>query len=86
MTRPASDTFRVGIHELRVRFGSVNYRPLYGFHGQTIAVLAHGLVKTDVVRDADIDLAVGRLELFARDPKKHTYVRPRPNPPGVNRP
>ena len=30
--RPYADTLRGGIHELRVRFRSVNYRMLYFFH------------------------------------------------------
>ena len=62
MMRPASDTLRDGIHEIRVRHGSVNYRLLYGFHEvegqQTIAVLVHSLTKERA------------------DPQKHTYVRP----------
>jgi len=80
MTRPASDTLRDGIHELRVRFGSVNYRLLYGFHeegGQpSIALLVHGLTKERAVPSEDIDLAVRRRAAFAADPPKHTYVRP----------
>jgi phage-related protein len=78
LTRPAADSLRDGIHELRVRFGSVNYRLLYGFHEQTMAVLTHGLAKEKDVPDSDIDLALSRLRLFAADPKQHTYVRPRP--------
>lgn len=84
MTRPASDTLRDGIHELRVRFGSVNYRLLYGFYEengqQTVALLVHGLTKERAVPPEDIDLAVRRRALFAQDPPKHTYVRPVPAP------
>lgn len=80
MTRPASDTLRDGIHELRVRVGSVNYRLLYGFHEvngqQTIAVLVHGLTKERAVPPEEIDLAVRRHAAFAADPQKHTYIRP----------
>jgi len=80
MTRPASDTLRDGIHELRVRFGSVNYRLLYGFHeedGQeTIAILVHGLTKERAVPSKDIDLAVLRHAAFVQDPTAHTYTRP----------
>lgn len=75
MTRPSSDTLRDGIHELRVRFGNVNYRLLYSFHGQTVALLSHGLTKEDAVPSGDIDLAVRRGQVFAEDPEKHTYVR-----------
>ena len=80
MTRPASDTLRDGIHELRVRFGTTNYRLLYGFHEQngeqTIALLVQGLTKERAVPPADIDLAIRRRAAFAADPNAHTYVRP----------
>lgn len=75
MTRPASDTLRDSVHELRVRFGSVNYRLLYCFSGQTIAVLAHGITKESIVPPDDIDLALRRCEAFTKDPNKHTYTR-----------
>ncbi len=82
MNRPASDTLRDGIHELRVRFGSVNYRLLYVFYREeeqeTIAILAHGLTKERAVPSADIDLAIRRCTAFAADPVKHTYIRPLP--------
>jgi putative component of toxin-antitoxin plasmid stabilization module len=82
MMRPASDTLRDGIHELRVRLGSVNYRLLYGFHEehgqQTIAILVHGLTKERAVSPKDIDLAARRRAAFAADPPKHTYIRPVP--------
>ena len=84
MTRPASDTLRDGIHELRVRVGTVNYRLLYGFHDQdgqpTIALLVHGLTKERAVPPEDIDLAIRRRAAFAADPAAHTYVRLVPTP------
>jgi len=78
LTRPSADLLRDGIYELRVRFGSVNYRLLYGFHGQTAAVLAHGLVKEADVRSADIDIAIARMRKFAASPETHTYLRQLP--------
>lgn len=75
MTRPHVDTQRDGIHELRVRFGGVNYRLLYAFQEQTIAVLAHGLTKERSVPPEDIDTALRRIQAFSADPQKHTYVR-----------
>ena len=36
LRRPEADYLRDGIHELRVRFGSVNFRLLYFFHGRTV--------------------------------------------------
>lgn len=84
MTRPASDTLRDGIHELRVRFGNVNYRLLYGFHEeedqQTVAILVHGLTKERAVPSKDIDLAILRHAAFVQDPKACTYTRLVPAP------
>ena len=78
LTRPTADILRDGIHELRVRFGSVNYRLLYGFHGHTTAILAHGLVKEAEVPAVDIDIAIARMTKFAENPGVHTYVRQLP--------
>jgi phage-related protein len=72
LRRPEADFLREGIYELRVRQGNVYYRMLYFFHEQ-IAVVSHGLTKEDVVPDREIDLAITRKGLFARDPEKHTY-------------
>ena len=60
-------------HELRIRRGRVNYRILYFFHGQNIAILTHGLVKEDVIPQADLTRAIKRKEAFLKDPEKHTY-------------
>jgi len=70
--RPDAAFLRDGIHELRVRFGRVNYRMLYFFY-ERIAVISHGLTKENVVPDTDIDLAITRKGKFTRDPQKHTY-------------
>jgi hypothetical protein len=72
LRRPEADYLRDGIHELRVRRGSVNYRMLYFFHERT-AVISHGLTKEDVVPNRDIDLAVSRKAKFERDPDRYTY-------------
>src|SRR5438105_15689193 len=71
LRRPEADYLRDGIYELRVRHQSVNYRMLYFFHGQTAAVLSHGLQKEDVVPPGEIDLAVERKDTFKANPKKH---------------
>jgi len=73
LRRPMADYLRDGIHELRIRQGHVNYRILYFFHGQAVAVLAHGLTKEAEVPNADIERATQRKEAFAKDPEKHTY-------------
>lgn len=74
LRRPMADYLRDGIHELRIRQGHVNFRILYFFHGQAVAILAHGLTKEDEVPNADIERAIQRKEAFAKDPAKHTYL------------
>ena len=73
LRRPEADLLRDGIYELRVRVGRVNYRLLYFFHGQGIAILAHGLVKEKSVPKADIERAIQRKIRFETKPEFHTY-------------
>jgi phage-related protein len=73
LRRPAADTLRDGIYELRAKEGRVQYRILYFFHGRNIAILAHSLTKEDEVPDTDIDKAVMRKRMFIANPKEHTY-------------
>lgn len=47
LRRPEADLLRDGIHELRAKRGRVNYRILYFFHGQNVAILGHALTKQD---------------------------------------
>ena len=68
-----ADYLEEDIYELRIRRGRGNYRILYFFHGQNIAILAHGLVKEDVIPQADLTRAIKRKEAFLKDPEKHTY-------------
>lgn len=86
LTRPSADILPDGVYELRVRFGSVNYRLLYGFDGQTAAVLAHGLVKEAELPGADIEIAVVRMAKYKANPDAHTYVRQLPQRQRGNRP
>jgi phage-related protein len=72
LRRPTADTLRDGISELRARIGRVNYRVLYFFCGKNVACLSHGLKKEGKVPDADIDLAVARKKLVAKDPDRYT--------------
>lgn len=71
--RPYSDYLRDGIYELRAEFGGVNYRILYFFTGETVAVVAVGLTKEARVPDKDIELARQRKQLFELDPERHSY-------------
>jgi len=73
LRRPHCDYLRDGIYELRIRFGTVNYRILYFFSGQIAAILAHGLGKEGKVSDRDIELAIARKERFEKDPGRHSY-------------
>jgi len=51
----------------------VNYRILYFFHGQNVAVLAAGLTKEASVPAADIERALRRKKAFEQDPEQHSY-------------
>jgi phage-related protein len=75
LRRPEADYLCDGIHELRVRLGSVNYRLLYFFHGHTIAVVAHGLTKETAIPAADIARALCRKAAYFTDPTAHTFKR-----------
>jgi phage-related protein len=72
--RPLADFLRDGIHELRVRLGTINYRLLYFFHGRTVVVLTHGLTKERAVPSREIELAIDRRRRFLDDPLKHTFA------------
>jgi phage-related protein len=77
LRRPEADTLRDGIHELRARRGTVNYRILYFFcslEGKSTAVLAHALTKEGAVPRADIERALERKQRVTRDPKTHIHA------------
>jgi phage-related protein len=75
LRRPLADLLRDGIYELRIRKGHVNYRILYFFHGQGLAVLGHAITKEDVVPEAEIDRCIRRKVAFEAAPQKHSYVK-----------
>ena len=72
LRRPEADYLRDGIYELRVALQGVNYRMLYFFHGRTVVVVSHGLMKERAVPPGEIDLAVERKKRFERIPKAHS--------------
>lgn len=75
LRRPAADYLRDGIYELRAKHIRVQYRILYFFHGQNVAILAHGIIKQeDRVPDTDIERALQRKEQFEISPEIYTYV------------
>jgi putative component of toxin-antitoxin plasmid stabilization module len=73
LRRPQADLLRDGIHELRIRKGSVNYRLLYFFHGRFVSVVSHGLTKEEAVPVADINRAIARKEACNTNPRLHTF-------------
>lgn len=79
LRRPEADLLQDGIYELRARDGRVNYRILYFFHGQNIAILAHALTKEDKVPKSDIERAVTRKAAFESDPTAHSHEEDIPN-------
>src|SRR5260370_42643722 len=68
LRRPEADLLRDGIHELRAKYGHVQYRVLYFFHERTKAVLVHAITKKGNVPDIEIDRAVRRKDTFLQNP------------------
>ncbi|TLD69249.1 type II toxin-antitoxin system RelE/ParE family toxin [Phragmitibacter flavus] len=73
LRRPEADLLRDKIHELRASLQGVHYRLLYFFHGNTAAVISHGIVKEDRVPPVEITRAIARLRNFELNPKMHTF-------------
>jgi len=74
LRRPEADFLRDGIYELRTRMGSVNYRLLYFFHGNTVAVVSHGITKEKDIPAKEIDRALEHKAKFVQDPERHTHI------------
>ena len=74
LRRPEADLLRDGIHELRARLGTVNYRILYFFHGRNVAVLAHAITKENEIPVVEINRAVARKRTFIAGPIAHTFI------------
>jgi phage-related protein len=73
LRRPHADYLRDEIYELRAKWGTVNYRMLYFFHGSVAAVVSHGIVKEGRVPPKAIDWARERKRKFETDPGRHTF-------------
>ena len=74
LRRPHVDSLgSTGQHELRVKFFRINYRMLYFFHGQGVAVVSQGFAKEAEVIFAEIKVALSRMEQFQANPNQHTY-------------
>jgi phage-related protein len=75
LRRPAADYLRDGIYELRAKHIRIQYRILYFFSGQNIAILAHAITKDEnQVPDAEIERAIQRKLSFEANPTMHTYM------------
>ena len=74
LRRPHADILRGGIHELRTRFGRVNYRMLYFFNGRNCVVLTHGLTKEAAVPDSEMERAIRMKCAYEKDPDNHRYA------------
>ncbi len=72
LRRPLSDYLRDGIHELRAKEGTVQYRMFYGYQGKNDAVLIHAITKEAKIDPHDIDLSIERMALVHRNPSKYT--------------
>ena len=73
LRRPESDYLRNGIHELRIRLGSINYRLLYFYHARSTAVLVRGLTKESRVPSVDLDRAVRSQAAYITNPDAHSF-------------
>ena len=74
LRRPGADYLRDGIYELRAKHIRVQYRILYFFHGQNVAILAQAITKEQgAVPAIDIVRAIVRKRLFEENPETHTY-------------
>ena len=80
LRRPAADYLRDGIYEIRAKHVRVQYRILYFFHGQNVAILAHAIIKEEAAVPAiDIERAIERKRLFEENPEAHTHVEEEEN-------
>jgi len=75
LRRPEADYLKDKIYELRIGLQGINYRILYFFSGNSVAILSHGIVKDKAVPPAEIDKAISRKKKFEQNPKAHTYQK-----------
>jgi phage-related protein len=73
LRRPDADFLCYGIHELRVRLGSINYRLLYFFHERTDSIVVHALTKEDAIPAVEINRALARKAAYIANPTLHTF-------------
>ena len=66
LPRPYADVIRGKIRELRIGFGTNEYRLLYFFYGKRIIITYGFIKKTDKVAVEDIEMADRIMEEFMR--------------------
>jgi phage-related protein len=71
LRRPHVDFLRDGIHELRAKERTVQYRILFFYHGRNAVILAHALTKEGAVPARDIDRALERKLRYEQAPDQH---------------
>ena len=73
LRRPEADYVRDDIWELRIRWGTVNYRILYFYSGGTVCVLSHAMTKREKLLERDIERAAARKTLYEAAPEAHHH-------------
>jgi len=72
LRRPHADFLRDGVYELRAKQGKVQYRILYFYHGQNVALLSNGFIKKgSAVPPTEIDKAIQRKKQYEQNSDKH---------------
>lgn len=74
LRRPSADYLKDGIYELRAKHRNVQYRLLYFYHGENIAIIDHGIIKEQsAVPPKEIERALNRKQKFEQNPTQHTF-------------
>jgi phage-related protein len=73
LRRPVCDYLRNEIYELRLRYGTIQYRVLYAFVGRNVVLLSHGFSKEGKVPDIEINRAIINLRNYLNNPSIHTF-------------
>src|SRR4051812_43437982 len=68
---PEADYLGDDIYELRAKKGHINYRILYFFDGQNVALLCNALTKERAISPADLVRAKARKAAFEKEPATH---------------
>jgi ribosome-binding protein aMBF1 (putative translation factor) len=75
LRRPEADYLRDGIYEFPLSLRGTRHRVLYFFHGRTVALVSHCLVRERQVPSKALEAAVHCKDQFEADVQAHTYTR-----------